>query len=109
MIDGTQLLTMFAICFYMAIGAIVGFVAALFIVPGYCILHPLVLAWWERYRMIVEVRQTTRLATKILADKIKDVDLQATKEVLKEIARDRSREHVSPPPPPPNEKFRKGG
>lgn len=82
MINGVQLLTFMAACAYMGIGAIVGFVAAMFIVPSICVVHPLVLMLWDKRRMAADARKTTRAATKILVEKMHEIDLQATKEVL---------------------------
>lgn len=106
--DGTRLLTMFAICFYMGVGAIVGFIVGLILIPGYCILHPAVLAGWERYRLSVETRKRVNEATKILVDKIRGAELEATKEIFKEFLLN-DEPPIGPPPPPPNVVFRKGG
>jgi len=89
MIDGTQLLTFFAAGAYMAIGAVVGFIAGLILIPPYCITHPLVLALWERHRRAVEMRKRGREMTKIIVDKMKETDLQATKEIFREHLRGR--------------------
>lgn len=80
--DGIQLLTMTAACVYMAIGAVVGFIAGLIIVPAFCIGHPLVLIWWERHRAMIEVRKNTREASKILATRMREINLTATKDIL---------------------------
>ncbi len=83
MIDGIQLLTVFAACAYMGIGAIIGFIAALFIVSSYCIGHPIVLAWWARYRGEVEYRKGENELMNILKKKLQEARFDATREVLK--------------------------
>ncbi len=88
MIDGTQLLTVFAMCFYIGIGIVIGFIAGLILIPSFCVVHPLVKSLWEHHRTITDIRKREGEALKVLVDKMREARFDATKEVLKEHLRE---------------------